>query len=158
MSKRLLALCCKYTQMCIALWQLTRKEELVEDEGVHPVLGELVADLQYKRVYRTSIASLVKAPVWEKQRILRPERALAIAESKMRSKVRCNNPLIRRYSFNLNDHLLPTKARKHVNPTRNDIRQKQRQAEEYLVQNLVAPVQLLIVIEQIPIEVCRLYA
>lgn len=54
---------------------------------MHPILGELVADLEYKRVYRTSIASLIKVPVWEKQRILRPERALAIAEAKLKKKV-----------------------------------------------------------------------
>ncbi|CAM9234116.1 unnamed protein product [Choristocarpus tenellus] len=51
---------------------------------IHPILGQLVADLKYKRVYRTSIEALVKAPVWEKQRILRPERAQAIANAKLK--------------------------------------------------------------------------
>lgn len=58
-----------------------------EEKVLHPILGELIADLKYKRVYRTSIASLVKAPVWEKQRILRPERAMAIAEAKLKKEV-----------------------------------------------------------------------
>lgn len=67
--------------------QVAETKEEVE-EAVHPILGQLVADLKYKRVYRTSIASLIKVPVWEKQRILRPERALAIAEAKLKKEVR----------------------------------------------------------------------
>jgi len=50
---------------------------------LHPVFGELVADLGYKKVYLTSIRSLSHALVWEKQRILRPDRAANIAASKV---------------------------------------------------------------------------
>lgn len=50
----------------------------------HPLLGELVADLGYKRVYLTSVNALARTPVWERQRILRPERASLIADDKIR--------------------------------------------------------------------------
>lgn len=50
---------------------------------LHPVFGELVADLGYKKIYLTSVRSLSHALVWEKQRILRPDRAAKIAASKV---------------------------------------------------------------------------
>lgn len=49
---------------------------------LHPVLGELVADLKYKRVYVTSAEALTKAPVWEKAKTLVPLRTTEIAEAK----------------------------------------------------------------------------
>lgn len=49
----------------------------------HPVFGEQLVDLGYKRVFLTSVAALVLAPVWEKQRILRHDRASRIAASKV---------------------------------------------------------------------------
>lgn len=51
----------------------------------HPVLGELVLDLGYKRIYRASAATLVNIPVWEKQRIYRHDRAKQMASDKMKS-------------------------------------------------------------------------
>jgi heme exporter protein D len=36
------------------------------------------------QIYLTSVEKLVKAPIWERQRILRPERAMAIAEDRMK--------------------------------------------------------------------------
>lgn len=53
---------------------------------LHPVLGELLIDLGYKRTYVTSVKNLLMAPIWEKQRILRPERARQIAEEKIVNK------------------------------------------------------------------------
>ena len=50
----------------------------------HPKLGSLLADLEYKRVYLTSIETLALIPVWERQRTLRPQRSLLIAEEKIR--------------------------------------------------------------------------
>lgn len=50
---------------------------------LHPHFGELVADLGYKKVYLTSVRALAHTPVWEKQRILRPERAARIAQAKI---------------------------------------------------------------------------
>eukprot|EP01035_Chromulina_nebulosa_P030547 gene30547-40597_t len=50
----------------------------------HPKLGSLFADLGYKRVYLTSIEKLAFIPVWERQRTLRPQRSLLIAEEKIR--------------------------------------------------------------------------
>ncbi|CAM9111225.1 unnamed protein product [Ascophyllum nodosum] len=58
-------------------------EERKEPRGkLHPVLGELVADLKYKRVYLTSAEALIKAPVWQKANTLFPVRAMGIAEAK----------------------------------------------------------------------------
>lgn len=45
-----------------------------------PILGELVADLGYKRVYLTSISALFRTSVWNRQRTLRRERLSFIAE------------------------------------------------------------------------------
>lgn len=52
-------------------------------ELFHPILGELLIDLQYKKLYLTNVQSLAVAPVWRKNRILRPERASLIAQSKI---------------------------------------------------------------------------
>lgn len=46
------------------------------------MLGHFVADLNYKRVYVTSVEALVQAPVWEKARTLRPVRSGEIYEAK----------------------------------------------------------------------------
>mmetsp|Transcript_9810 Transcript_9810/g.16171 ORF Transcript_9810/g.16171 Transcript_9810/m.16171 type:complete len:498 (-) Transcript_9810:1588-3081(-) len=53
----------------------------------HPILGEQIADLGYKKLYTTNVRSLVLAPVWKKQRILRPERAALIANDKIKNKM-----------------------------------------------------------------------
>lgn len=45
-----------------------------------PILGDLIADLGYKRVYLTSVSALHRTPVWKDQRILRRERYLLIAD------------------------------------------------------------------------------
>lgn len=50
---------------------------------LHPIFGKLVSDLGFKKVYLTNVKSLVHAPVWEKQRILRPERCARIATTKI---------------------------------------------------------------------------
>lgn len=50
----------------------------------HPLLGELLSDVGYKKVYMTSVQALARTPVWKKQRILRPERAALIADDKVR--------------------------------------------------------------------------
>jgi hypothetical protein len=52
---------------------------------LHPVLGEKLADLGYKTLYLTNIRSLALAPIWKKQRILRPERAQLIANDKIKN-------------------------------------------------------------------------
>lgn len=56
----------------------------VPTDEVHPVLGKLVCDLEYKKVYVTNIRGLVQAPVWERQRILRPHRSQKIATAKVK--------------------------------------------------------------------------
>jgi hypothetical protein len=55
-----------------------------ETHLLHDQLGELVLDLGYKMIYRTSVVALSRTPVWEKQRILRPNRARAMADEKIR--------------------------------------------------------------------------
>lgn len=52
---------------------------------IHPILGELLHDLQYKKIYVTDITSLVNATVWEKQRTLRHARAELIANTKIKN-------------------------------------------------------------------------
>lgn len=46
------------------------------------MLGCLVADLKYKRVYVTSLEALEKVRVWEEARTLRPVHAAEIFEGK----------------------------------------------------------------------------
>lgn len=46
------------------------------------MLGHLVADLNYKRVYITSVEALEKVRVWEEGRTLRPVHAAEIFEGK----------------------------------------------------------------------------
>lgn len=50
----------------------------------HPLLGELVSDIGYKKLYLTNVHALARTPVWKRQRILRPERAALIADDKVR--------------------------------------------------------------------------
>ena len=60
--------------------------ENIKDECLlHPTLGEKLIDLGYKKMYLTNVSSLAKAPIWEKQRILRPDRASRIALSKVQA-------------------------------------------------------------------------
>lgn len=58
----------------------------------HPLLGELLSDVGYKKIYMTSVQALARTPVWKKQRILRPERAALIADDKVRKGMQHNLP------------------------------------------------------------------
>mmetsp|Transcript_32957 Transcript_32957/g.54425 ORF Transcript_32957/g.54425 Transcript_32957/m.54425 type:complete len:411 (-) Transcript_32957:25-1257(-) len=51
----------------------------------HPILGAVVVDLGYKRVYQVSAAILASIPVWKKQRVYRHDRAKVIATDKMKT-------------------------------------------------------------------------
>lgn len=51
----------------------------------HPILGTMVADFGYKRVYVTTAAALASIPVWEKQRIYRHDRAKTMAADKLKT-------------------------------------------------------------------------
>jgi len=59
------------------------KENYENIHLLHPIFGKLVCDIGFKKIYLTNVKSLVHAPVWEKQRILRPERCARIASSKI---------------------------------------------------------------------------
>lgn len=52
---------------------------------LHPLLGELVSDLKYKKLYVTSVRALAEAPVWQKQRTLRLQRAAMIVKNKKKN-------------------------------------------------------------------------
>jgi hypothetical protein len=61
--------------------QQQQQQVLIQQQPVvlHPVFGELVKDLVYKKIYCTSIQKLATIPIWEKQRIYRAERAQLLA-------------------------------------------------------------------------------
>ncbi|CAM9942143.1 unnamed protein product, partial [Ectocarpus sp. 12 AP-2014] len=59
-----------------------QQQQLQQLQEEHPVLGCLVADLKYKRVYVTSLEALEKVRVWEEARTLRPVHATEIFEGK----------------------------------------------------------------------------
>jgi len=58
-----------------------QQQVLVQQQPVvlHPVFGELVKDLVYKKIYCTSVQKLATVPIWEQQRIYRAERAQLLA-------------------------------------------------------------------------------
>jgi hypothetical protein len=58
----------------------------------HPLLGELLLDYGYKRIYSTSVSAIARTPVWRKQRILRLERAEQIAQDKIRKGITAELP------------------------------------------------------------------
>ena len=62
---------------------IQNKKEYDNVHLLHPIFGKLVTDLGFKKVYLTNVKSLIHAPVWEKQRILRPERCSRIAAAKI---------------------------------------------------------------------------
>lgn len=47
------------------------------------VLGHLLVDLKYKRLYVTCVEELLKVPVWQKSKSLRPVHAMEIANAKL---------------------------------------------------------------------------
>lgn len=50
----------------------------------HPILGTVVKDLQYKKIYCVPVEQLETIPVWEKQRSYRHGRAKAMAKDKLK--------------------------------------------------------------------------
>lgn len=59
---------------------ITNKVGVEPEKVMHPIFGELVKDIGYKRIYAISCEKLINIPCWEKQRIFRPERAKIIAK------------------------------------------------------------------------------
>jgi hypothetical protein len=57
----------------------------VKESQVHPLLGPVLYDLGYKRIYTTSASILQTLPVWKKQRIYRHNRAKEMATDKLKS-------------------------------------------------------------------------
>ncbi|GMH80292.1 hypothetical protein TL16_g08487 [Triparma laevis f. inornata] len=56
------------------------------ESSTHPILGPLLLDLGYKKLYTPPISTLSSLPIWSKQRTFRPSRAHQIAQSKLKSK------------------------------------------------------------------------
>lgn len=68
------------------LEEVTRLRQWIEkkvgaqpEDVIHPLFGEIIKDLGYKKIYATSCAKLANIPVWEQQRIFRKERAEVLA-------------------------------------------------------------------------------
>jgi hypothetical protein len=59
-------------------------EESKEEVNVHPILGSLVSDLGYKRIYLATSGKLGTIPIWKKQRIYRHGRAKSMAREKVK--------------------------------------------------------------------------
>lgn len=77
-----------------AKWQEALEQEkkaeggdngVVAAKDIHPVLGPVVKDFGYKKVYQVSAKTLASIPVWKKQRVYRHDRAKVIAADKMKS-------------------------------------------------------------------------
>lgn len=51
----------------------------------HAVLGPVVVDLGYKKIYRVSAPTLTAIPVWQKQRLYRHDRAKVILKDKLKT-------------------------------------------------------------------------
>jgi hypothetical protein len=62
-----------------------RGGQLKKEVDGHPVLGPLVCDLGYKRIYLASSGTLGTLPIWKKQRIYRHSRARSMAVEKVKS-------------------------------------------------------------------------
>ena len=71
---------------------ITAKVGVEPEKVMHPIFGELVKDIGYKRIYAISCEKLISIPCWEKQRIFRPERAKIIAQD-ITSKLKQGFPL-----------------------------------------------------------------
>jgi hypothetical protein len=64
----------------------TKSSESVHGtDNDHPLLGPVILDLGYKKVYQASARILSSIPVWKKQRLYRHDRAKIIATEKMKS-------------------------------------------------------------------------
>ena len=69
--------------------QLNAAEHATGKQGVHPIFGELLVDLGYKRLYRGSPSTLWAGTLlWERQRAFRADRAALIASAKAKSSER----------------------------------------------------------------------
>ena len=58
------------------------------DEAIHHPLGGLIADLGYKHIYSPNLNALGAIPVWEKQRVFRPERSKSMANDMINARKR----------------------------------------------------------------------
>ncbi|KAL3931659.1 MAG: hypothetical protein SGBAC_011206 [Bacillariaceae sp.] len=63
----------------------TKEEQPKDAASVHPVLGPMVCDMGYKRIYLTSSETLGTLPIWKKQRIYRHSRARSMALDKAKN-------------------------------------------------------------------------
>jgi hypothetical protein len=76
---------CKSKPIEVVVEEAKEQSTAVTDARVHPVLGPVVLDLGYKRLYAVSAQTLSNVVVWEKQRIYRHDRVKAMATDKLKT-------------------------------------------------------------------------
>eukprot|EP00548_Thalassiothrix_antarctica_P015798 CAMPEP_0194176312 /NCGR_PEP_ID=MMETSP0154-20130528/10236_1 /TAXON_ID=1049557 /ORGANISM="Thalassiothrix antarctica, Strain L6-D1" /LENGTH=401 /DNA_ID=CAMNT_0038890433 /DNA_START=21 /DNA_END=1223 /DNA_ORIENTATION=- len=64
---------------------LQQEESQQEEQKEHPMLGKVVADFGYKKIYQVPAQTLVSIPVWKKQRCYRHDRAKVIVKDKLKT-------------------------------------------------------------------------
>mmetsp|Transcript_30875 Transcript_30875/g.46873 ORF Transcript_30875/g.46873 Transcript_30875/m.46873 type:complete len:373 (+) Transcript_30875:141-1259(+) len=66
--------------------QLVVKQPKAEEKAEHhTLLGPVVVDLGYKKIYQVSAKTLTAIPVWQKQRLYRHDRAKVILKDKLKT-------------------------------------------------------------------------
>jgi hypothetical protein len=61
------------------------RDEVGQANNVHPILGSVISDLGYKKIYLVPSEKLGTIPVWNKNRIYRHKRAQSMAKDKLKS-------------------------------------------------------------------------
>jgi hypothetical protein len=75
-------------KLALERWRNELKEEvegIEHPQNAHPILGPVLFDLGYKRLYITSAKVLSTIPIWSQQRSYRHDRAKVMASDKMKS-------------------------------------------------------------------------
>jgi hypothetical protein len=65
--------------------EISKDSEMPVTANEHPLLGPVVLDLGYKKVYQPSARILSSIPIWKKQRLYRHDRAKIIAAEKAKT-------------------------------------------------------------------------
>eukprot|EP00547_Thalassionema_nitzschioides_P007658 CAMPEP_0194219812 /NCGR_PEP_ID=MMETSP0156-20130528/26927_1 /TAXON_ID=33649 /ORGANISM="Thalassionema nitzschioides, Strain L26-B" /LENGTH=370 /DNA_ID=CAMNT_0038949615 /DNA_START=87 /DNA_END=1199 /DNA_ORIENTATION=+ len=68
----------------LVIQQREQQQQLSGDEH-HTLLGPVVANLGYKKIYQVSAQILMTIPVWQKQRLYRHDRAKVILKDKLKT-------------------------------------------------------------------------
>ena len=60
-----------------------QQQQQQQPQKDHPLLGKLILDLSYKRIYLTTVKQLVSLPIWDKQRSFKLSRSRIMAGEKL---------------------------------------------------------------------------